>query len=424
MRRTRMLSTAIGITALLGAVLVPGLPASASTSVPLRPDACERSKPARCLGPFEQRSAYRIDRLIAGGTDGRGTTVVVLDAGDDPYLADDLAAYERHFGLPHADVHVSKPFGTPKYDPAGELAGYAGATSIDVEQVHAIAPAARIEVVLARSGEDADVAKALRWIVRHEVGEVVLMNLGDGERCFPADRRSEHRSIAAGSAKGMTFVSGTGISGPVTTCDGTTYTRDGDYPTSDPNVLAVGATRLTYDGEAGVGVSERVFNERRTPKAFGLGWQASGSGYSSVYAQPAYQRTVQHSGKRATPDVAISGSDVIGTAFVATAFTGKGVVSHIGGGIMAGSQWAGIVALAVQQHGGGLGAVNPRLYRLASDPDTYRRLFNDVQTGDNGLTPPGTRTFFRGSSAGPGWDPVSGFGTPKADALVPALAGA
>lgn len=75
------------------------------------------------------------------------------------------------------------------------------------------------------------------------------------------------------------------------------------------------------------------------------------------------------------------------------------------------------MAIADQIHGGGLGPINPTLYSLASDPTTYANDFYDVTTGNNQSDPS-----IPGYSATPGWDPVTGLGTPNAANLVPDLA--
>jgi subtilase family serine protease len=88
------------------------------------------------------------------------------------------------------------------------------------------------------------------------------------------------------------------------------------------------------------------------------------------------------------------------------------------GGTSSGSpQWAGLVAIAAQMHGGGLGQINPTLYSIASDPAAYANDFYDVTTGNNQANPS-----VPGYPATTGWDPVTGLGTPNAANLVPALA--
>ena len=81
--------------------------------------------------------------------------------------------------------------------------------------------------------------------------------------------------------------------------------------------------------------------------------------------------------------------------------------------------WAAVIALADQEAGQHLGFVNPAIYAIARGP-AYHRAFHDVVTGDNSvLWPTGV---FVGYKAGSGWDPVTGWGSPDAQYLVPLLA--
>ena len=85
----------------------------------------------------------------------------------------------------------------------------------------------------------------------------------------------------------------------------------------------------------------------------------------------------------------------------------------------AASLWAGVIALADQQAGRHLGFVSPALYAIARSRACHRA-FHDVITGDNSaVTPTG---IFTGYNAAPGWDPVTGLGSPDAQYLVPLLA--
>ena len=81
--------------------------------------------------------------------------------------------------------------------------------------------------------------------------------------------------------------------------------------------------------------------------------------------------------------------------------------------------WAAVIALADQYAGRNLGFVNPALYRIGRSP-YYHQAFHDVTTGTNTVQFP-TQTI-TGYQAAPGWDPVTGWGSPKAQVLVPLLA--
>jgi subtilase family serine protease len=106
------------------------------------------------------------------------------------------------------------------------------------------------------------------------------------------------------------------------------------------------------------------------------------------------------------------------TAAMALTFTG-GVLIPAQGTSAATPLWAAVIALADQEAGRPLGLVNPALYAIARGP-AYHSAFHDVVTGDNSVLWP-TRVFV-GYDAGPGWDPVTGWGSPDAQVLVPLLA--
>ena len=88
-----------------------------------------------------------------------------------------------------------------------------------------------------------------------------------------------------------------------------------------------------------------------------------------------------------------------------------------GGGTSAAAPlWAGLIALADQYAGRHLGFVNPAIYRIAQS-SAYHRAFHDISSGNNTVQfPPVTIT---GYNAGPGWDPVTGWGSPDAANLIP-----
>ena len=63
--------------------------------------------------------------------------------------------------------------------------------------------------------------------------------------------------------------------------------------------------------------------------------------------------------------------------------------------------------------------VNPAIYRIARSASDHEA-FHDITTGNNTPTFPGHT--IKGYTAARGWDPVTGWGTPNAQALIPLLA--
>ncbi|HTT25401.1 MAG TPA: PKD domain-containing protein, partial [Thermoplasmata archaeon] len=181
---------------------------------------------------------------------------------------------------------------------------------------------------------------------------------------------------------------------------GGTLTDATDYPSSDPYVTAVGATVLTTS--AGAYSSETGWSGNSSGSCDNGG--GSGGGFSP-YPRPAWQSApgfpANESG-RGIPDVSlVGGQGEINITMYGQEF---GV-----GGTSAGTpMWADLEILADQYLGHRLGSLNPSLYALARiGPST--RYFHDVTTGSNGY------------NAGPGWDPVTGLGSPDIGNLLPAL---
>ena len=145
----------------------------------------------------------------------------------------------------------------------------------------------------------------------------------------------------------------------------------------------------------------------------------TGGGFSRLFSRPGYQDGIP--GSRATrgvPDVSADASGHTGMAIVLSA-DGRTMVRNSGGTSASAPIWAALIALADQYAGRHLGLVNPAIYQIARGP-RYHQAFHDVTTGNNTVQfPPKTIT---GYQAAPRWDPVTGWGSPNAQVLIPLLA--
>jgi subtilase family serine protease len=361
-----------------------------------------RCRAPLCYSPAQIRAAYDIQPLLDAGIDGTGTTIVIVDAFSSPTIANDLNMFDAAFGLPAANLDIVAPDGLTPF--AMSQFGWAVEISLDVEWAHVVAPGAHIELVLAKSAEDADLLSATRYAVENNLGEVITQSFGEAESCAdPELLRQEHAVFERAASKGITLLAGSGDFGVVNwLCDGSAKASVASVatPASDPNVTAVGGTRLAIDP-----VSSAYAWESGWSDAFGAG----GGGFSSVYRRPGYQAPFVDGHARALPDVAYSASAFGSTFFVVTGRLGA--IFGTSGGT---PQWAGIVALARQVAGHRQSQLNIRLYHLAKS-SSYGDALHDVTTGNNsfnGVT---------GFSAGPGWDAVTGLGTPDVAKLVPLL---
>jgi subtilase family serine protease len=252
-----------------------------------------------------------------------------------------------------------------------------------------------------------------------------------GEHCVSrAQAASVHAALQAAVNRGMTVVTASGdIGAAAYQCD--LYSAlTGTAPASpvkgvlllasDPLVLSAGGTSLTASPATGAWISETAWGlASGNPGDQGGSFQASGGGFSQLFARPAYQAGVSGIGAtRGVPDVSADASDRTGVAVVFSDGAQEMIESH-GGTSASAPIWAALIALADQYAGHRLGLVNPAIYQIARGP-RYHQAFHDVTTGSNTVQfPPTTVT---GYPAAPGWDPVTGWGSPDAQALIPLLA--
>jgi subtilase family serine protease len=212
------------------------------------------------------------------------------------------------------------------------------------------------------------------------------------------------------------------------------------WPASDPLVTGIGGTYLCTDPN---NTTSRVVDSADPPskcQAFPgeaeVGWTFAGGGFSEVFAKPDYQNTLPAGStaigaQRGVPDVALQASSTTGALVYLTLppdglsglICGDSPCStgwyDIGGTSLSCPQWAGLVALADQVNGGGLGLINRALYTIGADPTRYANDFFDITTGNNTADPS-----VPGYPATAGWDPITGLGTPNAANLVPDLVAA
>ncbi|MEP7024795.1 MAG: S53 family peptidase [Actinomycetota bacterium] len=368
--------------------------------------------PVKCYGPAQIRAAYNVPGRLTGA----GRTIVIIDAFQSPTIGHDLATFDTLFQLPTASLNIIAPDGLTPFDPANaDQVNWAGEITLDVEWAHAIAPGATIDLVLSKSDNDADILSAQKFVVDHNLGDTLSQSFGEGETCMdPALLAQGHRLFAKAAAEKMTVFASSGDDGSAQAdCNG-----DGNFfesvstPASDPWVTGVGGTHLNADLTTGAYGSETTWNDE-----FG----SSGGGFSTIYPRPVYQfglHTPNH--HRGVPDVSYN-ADVDGGVLGVFSSSGLGTdLVFIFGGTSAGSpQWAGITALADQAAHHRVGFINTKLYALSHNALVYRAVFHDITVGTNIWEPSGVTAGF---SAGPGWDAVTGLGSPNVRHLIPLLA--
>ncbi len=393
-----------------------------------------------CYTPEQLEVAYGVAPLLQRGIDGRGETVVLPELAESqlspPQVTDlrlDFAAFDRLFHLPAPSLKVVSTFPNPSHP------WFAfGEEVLDAEIVHAIAPRASLTILLVKetSLDNTDNAVAASVAaLRSGASEGGIISISaaaqvGGEHCV--DRTQVIQLDAAledDVAHHVTVVAATGDVGAagepcalITALGGTgpAYTprKEVILVASDPLVLSVGGTTLDASHTTGAWIGETAWGlPDGDPGSF---FQASGGGFSHLFARPSYQNGVHGIGAmRGVPDVAADGDPHTGFPVVTANAGGEYTISGHAGTSAAAPTWAGIIALADQYAKRHLGFVNSAIYEIARSSQ-YHQAFHDVTVGNNTAEfPPETITGYR---AGPGWDPVTGWGSPNAEVLVPLLA--
>jgi len=420
----------------------------------------------RCFTPAAMQNSYNVGPLYAAGLTGRGKTIAVIDSFGSATIANDLNVFSTAFGLPHlcGEAGVTCTAGMPTFTilqvqgspppnppPPNNGTGqenhnlWAVEVSLDVEWAHAIAPEANIILVTVPTAEILGVQgfsqmmNAVQYVVDHHLADVISMSLGAGEGTFSgtASLLNLRKALIDAAANHVTVLASSGDGGtsnvlkvPTKNPNLIPYPSVG-WPASDPLVTAVGGTYLCTNPVNGTSVDSTDPPSvcQANPGVREVGWIDSGGGYSILFPRPAFQNTLPpgstfvgssvgapgpNSNMRGVPDIAFQASARTGPLVYDG---GEGGWFIVGGTSCSAPQWAGLIAIADQIAGSDLGYINPALYQLAAGPN-YSTYFFDVTTGNN------QTTSIPGYLASPGWDAVTGLGTPNAATLLPALAAA
>jgi subtilase family serine protease len=399
--------------------------------------------PEVCYDPYQMRTAYGADKLIAQGFDGRGKTIVIVDAFQSPNIVDNLKLFNSMYQLANMNMpgdavdpnlgtfEVVTPNGlapTPFNQKSTTQQGWAEEITLDVLWAHAIAPGANITLVLAASSFDSDLLAATKYAVDNRLGDVISQSFGGNESCIDSDTlAAQHQIFVGATEKNITLFASAGDFGSAQiSCDGTKLVQAVSSPASDPLVTAVGGTELHAAGYClaalhcdasqnpapGTYSDEIVWNES---KLF-PGGEATGGGISVVSDEPSYQSATVPGKLRGVADVSYNAAVFHGvlTPLIIPGVSNGGVALF--GGTSAGSpQWAALTAIADQMAGRSLGYLNTALYHIGHAGPHAAAAFHDIVSGDNSFGG------VAGFSAMTGWDPSTGLGSPQSQSVVALL---
>lgn len=380
--------------------------------------------------PITVQKAYNETGAISQGIDGTGQTVVLVDAFGDVNALTDITEFSAAFNLPVPSftvqtVNASNTIQDITSDSIGIAigavpAGWDAETALDIEWGHAMAPGAKI-VNMIGLDQGVGLAQAVATAIANHAGNVISQSFGlwEGDAnvtdcCIISAGSVTLQTFAVGTdswiqylhpfyqmaaATGITVLASSGDSGSGSgCCSGNAPAVAANYPAADSFVTAVGGTSLFAD-------SNGYIKE--------TAWSGSGGGFSTIFSRPSWQTgpgipvnvPVLPNGAlaRGEPDIAAVADPSTGVIIVVH---GAILVTGIGGTSVASPVWGGIIATLNTRLTSPEGFYNPTAYSILKSP-TYCGQFHDTQVGSNGAY-----------SAGPGWDPVTGVGSPNVGFLV------
>ena len=380
--------------------------------------------------PAQIKGAYG----ITGPETGAGQTVAIIDAYASPTILQDVNQWSTNRGLPTMNAsqftQVVPPgiFNKPQ-GPAQDPQGWYGEETLDVEAVHGMAPAAKI-VYVGAPNNYRDLDAAVNHVVDRQLAQIVTNSYGFATELLPPGYvKPLNDTFIQAAAEGIGIYFSSGDNGDETARFGFATP---DWPAVSPWVTAVGGTALGIGQandrvlETGWGTSTYGCN-KTTLVCTRAGWlYGSGGGTSQIFPKPAYQSGLSGS-FRSIPDVGALGDPQTGLLIGQTQTFPAGPSYdefRIGGTSLSSPIFAGLMALADQRAGHPHGFANPVFYAnpgsfydvLSVKTAVARRNFNNSVDATAG-TSDFLRTFddYSGSPTqhtGPGWDNVTGLGTP------------
>jgi len=370
-----------------------------------------------CYSPQEMQNAYGLTPLLKQGYDGKGQTIVIIVPFGSPTIQQDLHSFDKGYGLPDPpSFQIVTPLGTKPYQPTPQRVNWATETTLDVTWSHAMAPGANIVLLTCPSNGFTKLLYLVEYAEERNLGSIFSQSWAGTENTFfnPYGSRllqtfdQAYKQAAAQNITVFAASGDTGVANPNN--QGNNYPFPTvNFPASDPYVTTIGGTDLHSDTQGNY-QSETAWNNK---------YGATGGGVSQHFKEPQWQQSLnsndQHilNGYRGLPDIAYNANPGDSILYYSS-FGGQPVGwATIGGTSEGPPQWSGIIADADQYAGEPLGFLNPTLYQLGSNDQN--NVYHDITSGNNSFDK------ITGYTCTAGWDPVTGWGSPKVTNLIMAL---
>jgi len=395
-----------------------------------------------CVGGTSPSDLWSVYAQPNGYT-GAGQQVAIFGEGQTDGVISDLRAFESHFSLPQVPVTVVHPAGDTDFsDDSGHPEW-----NIDTQASTGMAPnVSNLALYFGSDLSDADVSRVFSTFTDDSGGPLqASASYGECETIpvvspiagqpllepsLPVAQGLGNNNDATlteitrqAALEGKTIFVSTGDTGsscPVVAAAivgaGNGVLNQGvpvtNSPASLPYVTAVGGTVLYTDG---AGNRSREY-----------GWAYSGGGSTLFTPEPDYQQgtagvnvpcvTDPTVTCRGIADVSAQSGDITGNGYdivMQGSYTeGGGAGTSLSSPLWAG-MWTRIQSASPNASGNGF--ANYALYRVGKDAASYARDFFDVNSLDLTTGLPASNGLY---STGPGWDYVTGFGTPKVSGLI------
>jgi subtilase family serine protease len=421
--------------------------------------------------PSELATAYNFNGLYSQGLTGAGQTIVIVDAFGSPTLAQDVALFDALYGLPAAQITTFNV--NVDGAPIRQNGGFATETTLDVEWAHAVAPGAKIALVLAADNSFTNLNAAVQFAIENHLGPAVSNSYGAPENELDAGTIAGTEAVLAeGAAAGVSVNYSSGDDGDFSIDFGPGITTV-SYPSGSVFATSVGGTSLfvnadnTLNFQTGWGTNLEQLNSGNTfpfpdsSSADGLGFVGgAGGGASAIFPKPRFQRGQPGGDFRQQPDIAFLADPQTGVEVIQTlVVNGKPgfFVEIIGGTSLACPMFSALWTIGAQAAGGhNIGQAAQTLYdlkdgsisdvRQISSPNNVTGIIT-TPNGTVNLTPSdisqplfNTRRFVSSLAQGGGgqlfnltfgtdssltvdngWDNVTGLGTPNGPEFIQRL---
>jgi len=427
--------------------------------------------------PSELATAYNFNALYSQGLTGAGQTIVIVDAFGSPTLAADVALFDALYGLPAAQITTFNV--NVDGAPVRQNANFATETTLDVEWAHAVAPGAKIALVLAADNSFVNLNAAVQFAIENHLGPAISNSYGAEENLIDDGTLADTEAVLMeGAAAGVSVNYSSGDDGDFALAEqalnigvpvGTTTVS---YPSGSTFATSVGGTSLfvnadnTPNFQTGWGTNLEQLNSGATfpfpdsTVADGLGFVGgAGGGTSQIFPKPHFQRSTPGD-FRNQPDISFLADPQTGVEIIQTLVVNgrQGTfVEIIGGTSLACPMFSALWTIGAQAAGGhNIGQAAQTLYDLKDDSISDIRQTSSPNNVTGVITTPNgtvnlsasdisqplftTRRFVSSLAQGGGgalfnltfgtdssltvdngWDNVTGLGTPNSPSFIQRL---